>query len=166
MKNINRTWRLIISLAIPLFAGFLGSLANYNSLLSWYPSLSKPMFNPPNWIFAPVWTILFVLMGISLFIIWEQGAKKKKDKDSNYRRSAITFFGVQLVANVLWSYLFFFFQDPSLAFLEIIVLWFTIILTIFYFKGLSRLAAWLLFPYLLWVAFASVLNFVIWQLNY
>ena len=162
---MKRLWRLIISLALPLIAGFIGSMANSISLFSWYPVLAKPAFNPPSWVFAPVWTILFLMMGFSLFLIWDQGAKKKKDKSRDYRQAAITFFGVQLVANVLWSYLFFFFQNPFLAFLEIIILWLTIILTIYYFKGLNKLAAWLLIPYLFWVSFATVLNFAIWQLN-
>ena len=165
MKKYGRIWRLIVSLAITLFAGFLGSLANFTSLETWYPTLVKPAFQPPSWLFAPVWTILFILMGISLFLIWDQGHKKKKDKNKDYRQSAIFFFGVQLVANVLWSFLFFFFQSPFLAFIEIIVLLITIILNIYYFKSLHRTAAWLLIPYFLWVCFATVLNFTIWQLN-
>ena len=165
MKKYGRIWRLIVSLAITLFAGFLGSLANFTSLETWYPTLVKPAFQPPSWFFAPVWTILFVLMGISLFLVWDQGHQKKKDKNKDYRQSAIFFFGVQLVANVLWSFLFFFFQSPFLAFIEIIVLLITIILNIYYFKSLHRTAAWLLIPYFLWVCFATVLNFTIWQLN-
>ena len=148
-----------------LFAGLLGSLANSTSLNDWYPLLNKPFFQPPAWLFAPVWTLLFILMGISLFLVWNQGHQKKKDKDKEYRQSAIFFFSVQLVANVLWSFLFFFFRSPFLAFVEILILLVTIILNIYYFKTLNRRAAWLLIPYFLWVCFATVLNFTIWQLN-
>ncbi|MFZ4648099.1 MAG: TspO/MBR family protein [Patescibacteria group bacterium] len=165
MQDVNRTWRLIASLGLVLFAGFLGSLANMTSLSTWYPGLVKPAFNPPNWIFGPVWTVLFVMMGISFFLIWNQCAKKKKNKDRVYLQSSMIFFSVQLAANVLWSFLFFFFQSPKFAFFEIILLWLTIALTIYYFQSLSRRAAWLLIPYLFWVSFATVLNFAIWQLN-
>ncbi len=165
MKNLKRFWRLGASVALTLFAGFLGSLANYNALIIWYPNLVKPVFNPPNWIFAPVWTVLFIAMGIALFLAWNQKEQKKKKSFRAYRQSALLFFGVQLIANILWSFLFFFFQNPFLAFIEIIVLWLSIILTIYYFKNLNQLAAWLLIPYLFWVSFATVLNFAIWQLN-
>ncbi len=165
MKKYESVWRLIASLAITLFAGLLGSLANSTSLNDWYPLLNKPFFQPPAWLFAPVWTLLFILMGISLFLVWNQGHQKKKDKDKEYRQSAIFFFSVQLVANVLWSFLFFFFRSPFLAFVEILILLVTIILNIYYFKTLNRRAAWLLIPYFLWVCFATVLNFTIWQLN-
>lgn len=165
MKNIKRLSRLLISLIITLSAGLIGSLATSTSLQIWFPTLSKPAFNPPNWLFAPVWTILFILMGISFFIIWNEGAEKKKDKNKEYRKSALMFFTIQLVANILWSLLFFFFQNPFLAFVEIIVLFSTIVLVIYYFKSINRTAAWLLIPYLFWVSFAAVLNFAIWQLN-
>ena len=170
MKKIKSVWRLLISLVLPLFAGFLGSIANTSSLLTWYAGINKPFFSPPEWLFAPVWTILFILMGVAFFLIWDQGDEgKKKDKAKkkmkNYHQSAMIFFFVQLVANVLWSYLFFFFQSPFLAFVEIIILLLTIVLTIYYFKGLNKTAGWLMMPYLFWVSFATVLNFAIWQLN-
>ncbi len=165
MKNFKRLGRLIASLFITLSAGYLGSLANFSSLATWYPTINKPSFNPPNWIFGPVWTILFIMMGVSFFLIWNQCLKKKGRSDRIYLHSSMIFFFVQLIANILWSFLFFFFQNPFLAFVEIIVLWVLIILTIYYFKKQSKVAAWLLVPYLLWVSFASVLNFAIWQLN-
>lgn len=149
---------LILSLALPLAVGFLGSLATTPAIPTWYVTLNKPFFNPPNWLFAPVWTLLYFLMGISLFLILT--AKTQKPKTP-----ALSIFFIQLALNSLWSILFFGFKNPTLAFLEIITLWFAISLTINKFLKLSRPAALLLLPYLLWVSFASLLNFAIILLN-
>lgn len=165
MKKISWVWRLAASLALTTFAASLGSLATSSSIYTWYASINKPTFNPPNWLFGPVWTVLFIMMAIAFFLVWNQGAEKKKDKNKDYRKSALLFFSIQLAANVLWSFVFFFFQNPGMAFLEIMVLWLTIILVIYYFENLNRLAAWLMIPYLFWVSFAAFLNFVIWQMN-
>lgn len=149
--------KLITSIFICLGAGFIGSFANSNSLTSWYAGLEKPNFNPPNWIFAPVWTFLFILMGVSFFLVWN----KKQDG----KTKAFIIFFTHLFLNILWSYLFFWFQNPSLAFVEIIIFWFSIIATAFYFYRISKISGLLFLPYILWVSFASILNFYIVKLN-
>ena len=156
MKNIIK---LIISIIICQLAGIIGSFFTSPSIPTWYASLNKPEFNPPNWIFAPVWITLFLLMGISLYIIWSSKTK------ISYKKTAFIFFGVQLLLNTLWSIIFFGFQSPFYAFIEIILLWFSILITIIVFYRISRPAAYLLVPYILWVSFAAVLNFFIFILN-
>jgi translocator protein len=152
-----KPFKLIASIALPLFAGFLGSLANMASLDTWYETIAKPVFNPPNWVFAPVWTLLFILMGISLYIVWE--------KNSRHKRTALLLFGVQLLLNILWSALFFGLRNPLAAFIEILALLGAIVLTIILFGRISKPAAYLLVPYLLWVSFAAILNISIVILN-
>lgn len=160
MKKIDYK-KLIICLLIPQLAGLLGSIANITSLDSWYLSLNKPSFNPPNWIFGPVWTILFLLMGISLYLIWQ----KKGLFNKKQWQFSIKIFSIQLGLNILWSYLFFFFRNPLAGFLEIILLWVFILLNIIYFYKLNKTAGLLLLPYLLWVSLATFLNFNLWILN-
>ena len=151
--------KIIISLLVCLAAGFLGSIFTTPSIPTWYASLTKPSFNPPNWLFAPAWTILFILMGISAFLVWHKGLKKKGVK------KALGFFLAQLIFNVLWSFLFFKFHSPFLALLDIIFLWFLILLTILKFFKINNTAGLLLIPYLLWVSFASILNYFVYKLN-
>lgn len=158
MTKINYQ-KLIISLLLCLGAGFLGSLFTTPAIDTWYATLLKPFFNPPNWIFAPVWTTLFILMGIALYLIWQKGLKNKKAK------VAVGFFIVHLGFNSLWSIIFFGLHNPGLAFIDIVLLWLMIVFLIYYFYGLNKLAAWLLMPYLLWVSFATILNYSIWLLN-
>ncbi|SNQ60274.1 TspO/MBR family protein [Candidatus Methanoperedens nitratireducens] len=158
-SKINNILKLVISVIVCLFAGFIGSVFTFPSIPTWYAALTKPLFNPPYWIFAPVWTILFILMGISLYLVWNKGLQDKKVKISLF------IFGVQLVLNVLWSFLFFGLHSPFYAFLEIIILWAAIVLTIVNFFKISRTAGLLLLPYILWVSFAAILNFSIWRLN-
>jgi len=153
--------RLIISLAIPQLAGLLGSVANINSLDIWYESLQKPSFNPPNWIFGPVWILLFVLMGVALYFIWEKGTWFNTQKI----KRAISFFIFQLVLNVIWSFLFFYFQNPQAALVEIFILLGVIIWNILIFYRIDKKAGLLLLPYALWVSFACVLNWIIVILN-
>ena len=148
--------KLIISLIVCQLAGAIGSVFTVSSVGSWYSGLAKPFFNPPSWLFGPVWTILYLLMGISLYLVW---TKKLKSK------TALYIFGVQLVLNTLWSIFFFGLQQPLLAFIEIIFLWIMIMLTIIYFYKISKTAAYLLIPYILWVSFAAVLNIAIVVLN-
>lgn len=150
--------KLIISIVIAQLAGIIGSLFTVTSGNSWYSSITKPSFNPPNWIFGPVWTLLYLLMGISLYFIWT--SKKSKN-----RKIALYFFFTQLVLNSLWSILFFGLQNPLLAFIEIIILWIAILLTILYSFKVKKTAAYLLIPYILWVTFAAILNFSIFILN-
>jgi translocator protein len=152
MKKI---WKLVISLLLPFLASAIGGLFTASSVSTWYLEITKPSFNPPSWIFGPVWTALYLLMGISLYLVW---IKK-------YDRTAFTLFGVQLFLNALWSFLFFGLQEPFYAFLEIILLWAAILLTMIYFYRINNASAYLLVPYILWVSFAAVLNFAIFILN-
>jgi len=151
--------RLIISLALPQLAGLAGSLFTTPAIPAWYAGLEKPSFNPPNWIFAPVWTLLFLLMGISLYFIWGRGLENKKSK------IAVLIFAVQLALNALWSIVFFGFHNLGAAFVAIIFLWFAIFVNIVAFAKISKQAAYLLLPYILWVSFAAILNFSILTLN-
>ena len=157
IKEINWT-SLIICIAIPLVAGTLSGLANANSISTWYSTLNKPSFNPPNYLFGPVWTILYILMGISLYLI-------VSTTKSDLRTTALIIFGVQLFLNFIWSFLFFYFQSPLAALVVIIALLIGIVLMILYFFKLSHAAAYLQIPYLLWVSFATVLNGAVWYLN-
>lgn len=156
MKKVSR---LFLSVAVCLFIGFGGSLVTTPSISTWYTTLNKPSFNPPNWIFGPVWTTLFILMGIAAFLIWNEGLKKKPVKN------ALAIFVVQLVLNFFWSLVFFGWHMPVLAFAEIIVLWIMILLTITKFRKLSKTASNLLIPYLAWVSFAAILNLSVAVLN-
>lgn len=149
---------LIFSIGVCLLAGFLGSFFTVSAIPTWYASLNKPFFSPPNWIFAPVWTTLYVLMGISLFIVISNKKQAIKDK-------AVVIFGLQLFLNFLWSVLFFGMKNPTLALIDIAALWIAIFLTIKSFSKISKLASNLLIPYLLWVTFASLLNLMIVILN-
>ncbi len=158
-SKLPETLKLVTSLTICLFAGFIGSIFTAPSISTWYATLIKPSFNPPDWIFAPVWTTLFVLMGISLYLVWNKGLQDKKVK------THLLIFGLQLALNVLWSFLFFGLHSPFYAFLEIIILWAAIVLTILNFSKVSRTAGLLLIPYICWVSFAAILNFSIWRLN-
>ncbi|MGB9748714.1 MAG: TspO/MBR family protein [Candidatus Woesearchaeota archaeon] len=160
--RVARIARFIISILIPLIIGFLGSIFTSKSVNSWYLALNKPFFNPPNWLFAPVWIILFVLIGISFYFAWDKnfGGNKKIRK-----AVCLTVYSLQLFFNFLWSLLFFGLKNPLFAFAEIIFLWFLIIANIFVFYKVSKISAYLLVPYLLWVSFASLLNCYITILN-
>jgi translocator protein len=154
---MNKIWKLVISLIIPFFASVIGGFFTASSVSTWYVTLNKPFFNPPSWVFGPMWTFLYFLMGISLYFVWINKAKNKK--------SAFTIFGIQMFLNAVWSVLFFGFQNPLFAFIEIILLWFAILFMIIYFYRINKTSAYLLIPYILWVSFAAVLNFSIFILN-
>lgn len=149
--------RFFISIAVCLLAGVIGSIFTYQNIPTWYQTLNKPVFSPPNWIFAPVWTLLYILMGISLYIIWERGFKENK--------LPIILFGLQLILNAKWSFLFFGMRSPLYGFIGIIFLWAFILATVISFYKISKTASILLIPYILWVSFASLLNFYILILN-
>lgn len=151
--------KLIISLIIPLAVGAVSAVFTMRSVQTWYPILNKPFFNPPNWIFAPVWTVLYIMMGIAFYIIW------KKPWQGNEKRTAITVYFIQLLLNFAWSAIFFYFHRKGWALAEISVLWIMIVITIRVFGKISRTAAWLLIPYIIWVSFACLLTYAIWQLN-
>ena len=151
--------KLFISIGITLLVGSLGGFFTSSAVKGWYALANKPSFNPPIWIFAPVWTSWYLLMGISLYLVWKSDAAKK------LKQMALTFFTIQLVLNFFWSIIFFYAHQPGWAFVEIIALWAMILLTILWFGKISPTAAWLLVPYICWVSFASVLNYSIWNLN-
>ncbi len=151
--------RLVISVGAPLLVGALSGFATARSVTGWYVTLRKPVFNPPSWIFGPVWTALYVLMGIALYLVWRNGW------DRNAVRWAVALFAVQLALNGLWSLLFFGMQSPGWAFVEILLLWAAIATTLVAFWRVELLAGALLIPYLLWVSFAVLLNGSIWTLN-
>ncbi len=151
--------RIVLSVVVCLLVGFLSSFATQSSVTTWYTTLNKPSFNPPNWIFAPVWTVLYILMGIAVGIVWNRGFYHK------WVKTAIYHFCFQLVLNGMWSIVFFGMQKVFWALLVIVALLILIAFTIKWFKIVDRRAAILMYPYLIWVAFATVLNFSIWQLN-
>ena len=151
--------KLIIAILISELAGSIGSLFTFPSITGWYTTLAKPELAPPNWVFGPVWTTLFALMGIASFIVWRKGWSHKKV------RVALTFFVIQLILNTFWSIIFFGMHNPGGAFIEIIFLWFAILATLISFYKISKGAGYLLVPYLLWVSFAAYLNYSIWMLN-
>ncbi len=154
MKS-NNALKLLLSVVMCLAVGFFGGLFTSSSATTWYVTLNKPSFNPPSWLFAPVWTVLYVLIGISFYVIWKKGIDKKE----------LAFFFAQLGLNFVWSLLFFGLKIPWVAFVDIVLLWVFILLTILAFYKKDKVASWLLLPYLLWVAFASVLNFAIAYMN-
>ncbi|NCO97277.1 MAG: TspO protein [Candidatus Aenigmarchaeota archaeon CG_4_10_14_0_8_um_filter_37_24] len=158
MKKQNPA-KLVFSILVCQVAGLLGSVFTSSSIPTWYATLRKPWFNPPNWLFAPVWTLLFLMMGISLYLVLTKSFREKKVK------SGLLFFGVQLALNILWSFLFFYLKNPLFGFIEILVLWVAILLTILKFWKIDRKAAYLLLPYIFWVSFATVLNLSIYVLN-
>ena len=158
MKNTNFI-KLIIALIVPQLFAIAGALFTETGLNSWYNLIEKPAFNPPNWVFGPVWTILYILMGISAFLIWRQKLDKKEI------RFALLIFIFQLALNLFWSFIFFGLENPGIALTEIISLWFAILATIIAFYQINKVAAYLLIPYILWVSFAAFLNYSIWNLN-
>jgi translocator protein len=151
--------KLLISILFPLLVGGLSGYFTSSDIQGWYATVNKPFFNPPNWIFAPVWTTLYILMGIALFLVW------KSESDKAVKQTAFILFVVQLTLNFFWSIIFFRLQQPGWALVEIIAMWLAILFTILWFGKISSLAAWLLVPYICWVSFASVLNYAIYKLN-
>ncbi|MFA6254055.1 MAG: TspO/MBR family protein [Candidatus Paceibacterota bacterium] len=148
--------KLLISIAIPLLAGFIGSLFTTPSIKSgWYETLTRPALTPPSWVFPIAWTILFILMGIALYLVWKRPINTKR----HLAHLAYLLFAAQLILNVWWSVLFFYLQKPSWALMEIVVLWLFVLFTTLTFKKIDRRAGWLLVPYLLWVIFAAYLNY-------
>ncbi|WP_301664733.1 TspO/MBR family protein [Methanoculleus frigidifontis] len=151
--------KFIAAIAVCQAAGLIGTIFTTPAIPTWYAALTKPDLTPPSWVFGPVWTILYLLMGIALYLVWLRGWEKRDVK------VAMSIFGVQLVLNVLWSYFFFGLQMPSVAFIEIIILWIAIALSIWSFARVSVPAAILLVPYIIWVSFAAYLTYAISVLN-
>lgn len=151
--------QIILSIIIAQSAGIIGSLFTVSSRSSWYLELIKPALNPPDWVFGPVWTTLYILMGIAAFLIWKNNWKNKETK------IALGIYCVQLVLNATWSIVFFGNQNTGGALIIILALWLAILATIIAFHKISKPAAYLLIPYILWVSFATYLNYSIWTLN-
>jgi len=156
--KVNDIAKLAVSIVLCQLAGFLGSLFTIPAIPTWYQTLNKPFFTPPNWIFSPVWISLFILIGISLFFVWRRTGHPKF-------KIAFIFFLIQLTLNVLWSVAFFGLKSPLLGLIDILLLWIAILLTILNFFQVSKLAGVLLIPYLGWVSFATLLNLSLWILN-
>lgn len=150
--------KLILSLILPLSIGAFAGMFTSEAIPGWYATLNRPSFNPPNWLFGPVWTTLYLLMGISFYLIWKQEKSKERD-------FAMLFFFVQLTLNFAWSFIFFYFNKIGLAFAEIILLWLSIVVMIIRFYKIKPITAYMNIPYLLWVSFASILNLSYYLLN-
>lgn len=157
---MNKYVKIAIMVAICLAVGYLSGIVTRDSITTWYTTIEKPSFNPPNWIFAPVWTTLYILMGIGAGLVWHK-VKKKKEEVS----TALLFFFIQLGLNATWSLLFFGLKNPLLALIEIIILLLMIYETFIKFSKLNKFAGYTFIPYLLWVSFAMILNGAIWWLN-
>jgi translocator protein len=155
----NNFFKLIIAVGVSELAGVIGSFFTVSAIPNWYSTLVKPALSPPSWVFGPAWTTLYALMGIAAFLVWKYGWERKDVK------TALGIFGIQLFLNAIWSIIFFGLQSPGWALVEIALLWFAIVWTIAVFYKISKPAAYLLVPYLLWVSFATYLNYAIWTLN-
>ena len=154
---MNKYIKLFVSLLLPQIAGGLGAFFTLSSVQTWYLTLNKPSWNPPSWLFGPVWTTLYVLMGIACFLIWKSNHPLKKQ--------ALILYSVQLILNFLWSPAFFGAQNPLLGLVVIVPMWVSILICILKFRQINSWAAALFIPYLLWDSFATVLNATIWYLN-
>jgi len=150
---------LAVAIFFCLIVGSVGSLVTITGPGSWYSTLQKPFFAPPNWVFAPVWITLFILMGIALYLVWQCGTENREVK------IALGIFGVQFFLNVIWSFLFFGLRSPLLGFIDIIILWVAIVVTIWAFYRVKKSAAYFLIPYIAWVTLASALNGAIYFMN-
>ena len=158
--NLNKLFKLIVTVSISELAGIIGFVFTMSAIQSgWYTALTKPALNPPAWVFGPAWTVLYFLMGVSVWLVWKKGL------DQNGVKIALVIFDTQLIFNVFWPIIFFGLRSPGWAFVEIIFLWLVILATIILFAKISRPAAWLLAPYIIWVSFAGYLNFSVWQLS-
>ena len=158
MTKRTRWIGLAVFVAICLGAGGLGAMATTPEIEGWYTTITKPTWNPPNKVFGPVWTTLFILMAVAAWLVWKPAGFKAAE-------IPLTLFAIQLLLNVAWSWIFFGMHQPAWAFVEIVILWLAIVTTTVAFFRCSKIAGWLLVPYLAWVTFAAVLNFAIWRLN-
>ena len=158
-KKWGDIYKLIVSIVACQCAGLIGAVFTMKAIPTWYATLEKPVFTPPNWLFAPAWGTLYLLMGIAAFIIWRRGLENIQV------RRALLIFLAQLILNALWPVVFFGFESPIYGFIVIVGLWIAILFTILEFSRISTAAMVLLLPYILWVSFASALNASIWILN-
>lgn len=158
MKLPKHSERLLLSIVVCQLAGIIGSLFTMPAIPAWYATLSKPAFTPSGMVIGTVWLVLYTLMGISLYLVWQKGVNRKT-------MPAIYAFGIQLALNALWSILFFGLRSPLYGLIGIVALWFAILVTINMFRKISKQAAWLLVPYITWVTFAAFLNWSVFMLN-
>ena len=158
---MNKYLKIVSFVTICLAVGYLSSMVTQTSINTWYPTLEKPFFNPPNWVFGPVWTILYILMGVSAGLVWD-----KLNTNTELVKKGLLFFTVQLVLNALWSYLFFGLCNLLLASIEILLLLLLIYETYLLFKKIDKTAGLLFIPYIIWVAFASLLTITIFVINF
>jgi translocator protein len=158
-KGIPSLWKFIIAILICEGVGISSGLLSRAGMNDWFATLTKPSWNPPAYLFGPVWATLYFLMGVSLWLIW------KSNVPTTNKRNALSLFAIQLFLNFWWSLLFFKFHSPEFALIDIVFLLISIFFTIYYFSGISKLAAWLLVPYIAWVSFATILNYTIWSIN-
>lgn len=150
--------KLVTAVLLTVVLGAVGGIVTSAEIPVWYATLNKPSFNPPNWLFGPVWTMLYLLMGISCFLVWKLPVTEQRNK-------ALRLFIIQFALNFCWSFIFFRMHAVGWALIEMAILWIAILLTIIQFSKLSKTAAWLLVPYIAWVSFALLLNAAIWKLN-
>ena len=173
MVRLRKIITLVTAIVVCQLAGMVGALFTVPAVGGWYASLNKPALNPPGWVFGPVWTLLYFLMGLALYLVWVNQSTaetalptvRAELSPPLARRKAVIIFFVQLALNAFWSIIFFGLHSPGWALVEIIMLWLAIVATIFYFAKISRLAAWLFALYMAWVTFAVYLNFAIWMVN-
>src|SRR5215204_7193738 len=159
LKGTAHSTRALLTFMAACFgAALAGSAFTTPSVPEWYDSLIKPSFTPPNWLFGPIWSVLYLAMAVAGWLVW------RRQRES-FTTLPLALFGGQLVLNVLWSILFFGLQAPGIALVEILILWAAIFATLLSFWKISKIAGWLFLPYLAWVSFAAVLNFEIWRLN-
>lgn len=157
---MNKITRILTVVVTCLVIGYFSGMVTRSAIVTWYPTLVKPSFNPPNWIFAPVWSMLYIMMGVAAGLVWNRIEFEKE-----LVKKALILFAIQLALNALWSYLFFGLKNPMLAGIEIVLLWLMIFETYSKFVKINKIAGYLFIPYLLWVSFAMVLNGSIWWLN-
>jgi benzodiazapine receptor len=158
MKNRNSIWMLVPFLAVCFVVSGAGAMITSRPVSQWYPALLKPSWNPPAWVFGPVWTVLYLMMAIAAWLVWRRRGFKQG-------AGALGIFALQLALNAAWSPLFFGLRNPLAGLVDIVLLWVAILATVVAFWRISRLAGALLMPYWLWVSFATALNFTIWRLN-
>jgi tryptophan-rich sensory protein len=157
---MQKVLRISVVLMTCLVVGYLSGMVTRESITTWYPTLVKPIFNPPNWVFAPVWSILYIMMGIAGGLVWN-----KIETDEKNVKTAFKYFIIQLALNAIWSFIFFYLHNPLLALIEIVLLWLMIFETYNQFKKIDSKAGMLMLPYLAWVTFAAFLNASVWWLN-
>ena len=157
--KIKTVVKILLAVLVCLGIGFIGSIATQTTVDTWFATLEKPSFNPPSWVFAPVWSLLYVLMGVAAGIVWSKGFHHL------WVKTALYHFGFQLILNAGWSIAFFGYQSPLAGLIIIIALIILVLFTFKWFKIVSPAAAYLLIPYILWITFAAALNFEIWRLN-